>query len=557
MKWLNDSKISIVLFVFMAAIVLGGGSARAELTFGQPVNLGPIVNRSANDEGPSISADGLNLYFNSDRTGGYGNFDLWMTTRSTKDGPWGEPENLGPKVNSSAREHMGSISADGLTLYFTSTLSGGWDLWVTTRVTKDNPWSTPVNLGPPVNSLANEFGPGISADGLSLYFGSSRAGGYGVDDIWVSTRATTDGPWQEPVNLGPTVNSPAWEMCPRISTDGRMLFFSDSADVPFRPGGNGGGDLWVTTRATISDPWGTPVNLGPTVNSSAFDGAPSISADGSTLYFMSGGSGAWDLWQAPIILVVDFNGDKIVDLKDFSKLAQYWGQDESSVDIAPPFGDGIVDFHDLAVFAEYWMFDFSLLAHWKLDETEGTIAHNSISSKHGNLNGGPIWQPTGGAIDGALQLDGTNDYVSTPFILNPSSGAFTAMAWVKGGSPGQVVVSQQSSFLLPQGKDWLCADPTAGKLMTFLTDGSPSTTPLICEFVINDGNWHCIAVTWDGSRRRLYADGTKVAEDSGSLANLVSSNTGLNLGAGKTLTVGTFWSGLIDDVRIYNREVTP
>ncbi len=198
-----------------------------------------------------------------------------------------------------------------------------------------------------------------------------------------------------------------------------------------------------------------------------------------------------------------------------------------------------------------------LVANWKLDETEGTVARDSIGNKNGNLNGGPVWQPAGGVIDGALQLDGTNDYVSTPFILNPSRGQFTALAWVKGGNPGQVVLSQIASFISPAGKDWLCTDPTEGRLMTALTDGSPTTSPLISEFVITDGNWHYIAVTWDGSRRRLYADGIKVAEDSNPLANLVSSDKGLYLGAGKTLTAGTFWSGLIDDIRIYDREVTP
>jgi len=204
-----------------------------------------------------------------------------------------------------------------------------------------------------------------------------------------------------------------------------------------------------------------------------------------------------------------------------------------------------------------WLKDFPLIAYWQLDETGGTTAYDIAGENDGTINGGAIWQPTGGAINGALQLDGTNDYVSTPFILNPSSGEFSAMAWVKGGASGQVVVSQQSTFLFPQGKDWLCADPTGGRLMTALTDGSPSTSPLVSEFVITDGEWHYIAVTWDGSRRRLYADGIKVAEDSGSLANLVSSNTGLNLGAGRNRSAGTFWSGLIDDIRIYDHAITP
>jgi hypothetical protein len=420
-----------------------------------------------------------------------------------------------------------------------------------------------VNLGATVNSSSYDTMPSISADGLVLFFMSGRAGGLGGDDLWFTSRTTKNDPWGSPVNLGAIINSSLNEACPDISADGRMLFFSDHMLGPFRPGGYGGQDIWVTTRATINDPWGEPMNLGPVINTSDWEFSPNISGDGSTLYFASmppGGTGNADLWQAPIIPVVDFNGDGIVDLKDFSRLAQYWGQNESSVDIAPLFGDGIVDFQDLGVLAEDWLTEIpdpALLAHWKLDETEGTIAHDSISNKHGNLNGNPIWRPDSGKIDGALQFDGIDDYVSTPFILNPANGPFTALAWVKGGNAGQAVISQTASILVPYGKDWLCADPSQGKLMTALTDGNPSTSPLVSEFIVTDGDWHCVGVAWDGSRRSLYADGDEVAKDTGSLAGLISADTGLCIGAGKTLDAASFWSGLIDDVRIYDRAITP
>jgi len=564
MRWLNGYRIRLVLVGFIAAIVLGGGSARADFTFGKPVNLGPNINSSSIEVDPSISADGLELFFESRRPGGYGNGDIYVSRRASKDDPWGPCMNIGAPVNTAYYDQAPSISADGLSLYFSSYIRpGGYgsdDLWVTTRASVSDPWGPPVNLGATVNSSSYDTMPSISADGLVLFFMSGRAGGLGGDDLWFTSRATKNDPWDSPVNLGATINSSLNEACPDISADGRMLFFSDHMLGPFRPGGYGGQDIWITTRATTNNPWGEPMNLGPVINSSDWEFSPNISADGSTLYFASmppGGTGNADIWQAPIIPVVDLNGGGIVNLKDFSKLAQYWGQNESSVDIAPPIGDGTVDFQDLAVFAEYWLFDFSLIAHWKLDETEGTTAYDIAGDNDGTLNGGPIWQPSGGKVNGALQLDGTDDYVSTPFILNPSSGPFTTIAWVKGGSPGQVVVSQQSSIFVPRGKDWLCADPTEGKLMTALTDDSPSTSPLVCEFVITDGDWHYIAVTWDGSRRCLYADGIKVAEDSSPLANLVSSDKGLNLGAGRNRSSGSFWSGLIDDVRIYNRAVTP
>ncbi|MEJ2702038.1 MAG: M56 family metallopeptidase, partial [Sedimentisphaerales bacterium] len=121
-------------------------------------------------------------------------------------------------------------------------------------------FGNPINLGSPVNSFANEFGPRISADGLELYFNSYRPGGLGQADLWVTTRKTKADPWGEPVNLGPTVNSPSGEGAPCISADGLSLYFSSE-----RPGGYGGSDLWVTTRQTRTAPWGKPINLGPTV----------------------------------------------------------------------------------------------------------------------------------------------------------------------------------------------------------------------------------------------------------------------------------------------------
>jgi len=253
----------------------------------------------------------------------------------------------------------------------------------------------------------------------------------------------------------------------------------------------------------------------------------------------------------------DFNGDEIVDFKDFSRLAQYLFQEEPSVDIAPPpFGDHIVDFQDLGLLAAYWLKEVlpvGLVAYWKLDETEGGVAQDSAGDNDGTLNGDPTWQPTGGAVLGALQLDGTDDYVSTPFILNPNIGAFSVFAWIKGGAPGQVIISQSTV----SGAVWLCTDSSYGKLSTKLTDGNRFTRPLVSEFVITDGDWHRIGVVWDGSRRHLYGDGEELVWDTGGLANLVSSDGGLYLGAGKTLDAASFWSGLIDDVRIYDREIKP
>jgi len=249
----------------------------------------------------------------------------------------------------------------------------------------------------------------------------------------------------------------------------------------------------------------------------------------------------------------DFNGDGIVDIKDLLRLIQSWGQDDPVVDIAPPpFGDGVVDALDLELLMSYWgqpVDDPTLIAHWPLDEAQGGIAYNSAADCDGALMGGPVWQPDGGVVAGALQFDGIDDYISTHPVLNPAVGAFSVVAWVMGGAPGQAVLSQIG------GVNWLLADPSEGNLMTELKGSGRSGKPLQSQTVITDGNWHRIALVWDGSYRTLYVDDVAVAEDT--QANLEASENGLYIGAGTAMETGSFWSGLIDDVRIYNRALIP
>ena len=196
------------------------------------------------------------------------------------------------------------------------------------------------------------------------------------------------------------------------------------------------------------------------------------------------------------------------------------------------------------------------LAHWKLDEIEGDTAYDSAGMNDALVIGNPLWQPTGGQVDGALQFDGIDDYVSTSFVLNPKDGSFSLFAWIKGGAPGQVIVSQEG------GVSWLMADVADGALRTDLRasattgrDAKPSGPPLICSTVVTDGDWHRVGFVWDGSDRVLYVDGIEVARDTAE--TLESASGGLYIGAGSTLVPGSFFSGLIDDIRIYNRVVSP
>jgi len=548
----------------MAAIMLGGGSAKADFTFGTPTNLGPTINSSYGDTCAFMSNDGLEFYFCSDRppaTPYSMKWDIWVSTRATIDDDWGQPVNPGAPLNTSYHEQPECISADGLELYIDSSRPGGSgreDLWVAKRESKDDAWDTPVNLGPRVNSSVHEWGAWISTDGLELYYNSLRAGGHGGQDIYMVSRTTTAGEWGTPINLGAQVNSSTYDISPTTSDNALWLLFSDYPGLAPRPGGFGGGDIWMSTRATILDPWEEPVNLGPAINSSANEVEPAISPDGSNLYFSStrqgGLGGNWgDIYQAPIIPIVDLNGDGIVDSADMCTMVDHWGENYSLCDIGPtPLGDGIVDVQDLIVLAEHLFEDVNdptLVAHWALDDIEGDIASDSANDNDGTVYGDPAWQPEGGMIDGTLELDGIDDYVNTPFVLNPADGKFSVFVWIKGGEPGQVVIAQSDRV------NWLCADTLEGNLMTELKATGRHANELLSQTIITDGDWHRIALVWDGSHRKLYVDDVAVAEDA--QINLEGSYNGLYIGTGKAMEPGSFWSGLIDDVRIYNRALIP
>ena len=360
-------KTQILIVVTITIIV--GRKAHADFVFGEPENLGPTINTAMHEIDPGISWDNLSISFQRGQPDWSGFIEAWIAQRTTKYDPWNDAVNLGPwEDNQGSKdavilkamvEAMGGVvrgwgTADGLELYTWQDMLGGYgghDLFVMNRETVDADWGPLLNLGATVNSSKWDFSFFISPDGLTLHFASTnRPGGYGRSDIWVTTRATRSDPWSTPTNLGPSVNSSSWNYYPNISPDGLLLFFGSA-----RPGGFDDTDIWMTRRASPSDPWQDAVNLGSMFNTSADDDTPHISPDGSTLYFCSdrlGGYGGYDIWKADIIPIVDLNGDGIVDAADMCMIVDNWGTNNSLCDIGPmPWGDGIVDVQDLIVLA--------------------------------------------------------------------------------------------------------------------------------------------------------------------------------------------------------------
>jgi hypothetical protein len=289
-------------FVFVLLWAMPKAQAQFSGAWSEPINLGRSINSDATDQHPSLSKDGLSLYFVSNRAGGLGNLDIYVSQRGSMDEPWGPPVNLGMNVNSLDMENAPSLSHDGHRLFFGSNRPGGcggFDIWVAfrQRTRDDFDWQTPVNLGCAINTLFDEDGPTYFEDETlgvaTLYFTSlNRPGSIGDWDIYESSR-NADGSFGRGY-LVLELSGAGRDTRTSISRDGRAIYITSN-----RAGGLGGLDIWGATRASTSELWSRPENLDAPVNTPANDGAPALSFNGSQMFFYStrpGGLAGNDLY---------------------------------------------------------------------------------------------------------------------------------------------------------------------------------------------------------------------------------------------------------------------
>ena len=282
-----------------------------------PVNVGPPLNTQYNDTYAFVTRDGLDVYFTSDRPGGLGGDDLWMSHRETVDSTWQEPTNLAV-LNTAAADSLAVLSFDEETMIFSSTRAGGCgasDVWMSKRAHRDAEWSTPFNIGCVVNTGAAEQAPALLAgkthhhSPTTLFYGSNRAGGLGDFDVYASS---SDDPGLAAASFGPGVLVPELSSAGRDTRvwprrDGLEIFITSD-----RAGGVGKIDLWVATRASRDDKWSKPVDIAAPINSVGDDGSPQLSQDGGTLYFFSnraGGLGGRDIYFTTRPFLVDDEDD--------------------------------------------------------------------------------------------------------------------------------------------------------------------------------------------------------------------------------------------------------
>lgn len=188
--------------------------------------------------------------------------------------------NMGPNINTADYEYWPGMTINGKIFIFTRMLNSQEDFYISEW--KDTAWAKAIPLPGKINTPENEGTTSINPDGRYIFYTVCNQDGYGSCDLFYSVYDAETNGWSKRRNMGPVINSRHWDAQPSISADGRTLIFASS-----RPGGYGGKDLWMSKL--VGNKWTEPVNLGPTINTSMDDEAPFFHYDGATLYFSSNG----------------------------------------------------------------------------------------------------------------------------------------------------------------------------------------------------------------------------------------------------------------------------
>ncbi|MDQ3032810.1 MAG: hypothetical protein M3Y87_10360 [Myxococcota bacterium] len=270
---------------------IDGGPPTGVGPFGAPRRIDALAS-SSRDSDPTATADLLELYFTSDRLGGPGNLDIWMSRRASVTAPWGAPTPV-IELSSLDNEQTPEVSPDGLTLWLSSTRTGGrpqYDVYVSTRASRAATWGVPTLIAA-LASDGDEISPTLSADRLRVMF-------HGYDsidhDIHEATRASTAVAFGAPTQVM-SLSTISFEGAPFLWDDARVVLFDSN-----RPGGAGSWDLYVAQRPSTAGAFGPNAPIAE-VNTADKEAGPWLSPDGAYLLFNRGEEGIGDqddIWEA-------------------------------------------------------------------------------------------------------------------------------------------------------------------------------------------------------------------------------------------------------------------
>ncbi len=244
----------------------------------KPIRLNNNINTKLNEYFPTISVDNKTLFFTKKqkktKKNIYEREDIFFSNKIND--KWQKAKLFSENINSRFREGAHTISIDGKTLIFTRcTPTDGCDFYITKL--KNKKWTTPKPLPSPVNSKFWESQPSLSPDGKTLYFCSNRPGGKGKTDIWKSN--FINGKWDNPINLGDSINTSGKEMSPFIHFDNKTLFFVSDTHI-----GMGKFDIFFSKK-TSDTTWSKPKNIGFPINTKNNEFRLVINATADTGYF--------------------------------------------------------------------------------------------------------------------------------------------------------------------------------------------------------------------------------------------------------------------------------
>jgi WD40-like Beta Propeller Repeat len=285
---MNIKKHVTPVFAIVAALTVASTPSAAALGIWSPAQKideisgnSSELNTPSLDGCPILSPDARDVYMASNRPGGHGGLDIWVAHRSDADEPFGAPENLPEPINSASDDFCPTPLRGNRLLFVSRRVTeqscGMGDIYLA----RDNPkhgWDEPRHLacapdGP--NSELDEQGPSlVDIDGAEQLF-FSRSSGSVPGDIFASHDFG-------PATAVSELNSPGNDIQPNVRKDGREIVFSSNYAYANAMGGQ---DIYVSTRASTDDSWSAPVNVGASVNTSAGETRPSLSWDANTLLF--------------------------------------------------------------------------------------------------------------------------------------------------------------------------------------------------------------------------------------------------------------------------------
>lgn len=260
--------------------------------FGAPTHLDVLASTTSEFD-PFLAPDHLTLYFSSARGG---NSDIYRATRPTVAGAFGAPTALGADINTASNETTFVTTPDGLTAFVVSDRGGNYDFYTGTRAAPGAAFGA-LSAIAELNSGNSEFNIGLSGDQRSLWFCSDRpGGGGGAQDLWFTTRASLDAPWDAPVPS--PFNSSGNDGGPTLSADGRVIVFAQQTPA-------NSADLFYAYRADPTQPFG-PAQPLTALNTALVETTPFLRDDGRELFFTreagdGQGDADWDLWVVPVL----------------------------------------------------------------------------------------------------------------------------------------------------------------------------------------------------------------------------------------------------------------